>query len=281
MSVTVLGMRLLLVTALLFASAFGVAAAQTGNAGVETCPVYEGDMGRVSPSIYGFDVQAPTARVASGTLAIETNLGWYRMPFGPIELSKATRHYSDGAGYATTVTDYRSAIFYVDFGRPLDIMNWWVEKGTSDTPDWKTEGEFTCYPPIRPDPSSPYNFRMPAAELAPYTIIPRGTRAVRAKPVPPIETTDCAKPFADATVDKEVSPRYPFSGPMPRGTSQILVTIMPDGRVIDTKIFKSSGIEAFDIAAMDAAARSTYHPKIAYCRPTIGIYLFKVDYFPN
>jgi TonB family protein len=271
-------MRLLLVTVLLFGSAFGLAAAQTADPVYEVCPVYEGDMGRVSPSIYGFDVQAPTARTASGTLAIETNRGWYRVPFGPVTLSEATRHYTDGTGYATTDTNYRSAIFFVNFGQPLDIMNWWVEKGESDTSDWKTEGEYSCYPPIRPDPSSPYNFRMAPAELTPYTMIPPGARPLRAKPVPAIERTDCAQPFADAVMDKQVQPEYPFYTAMPPGVSEIAVTILPSGAVGNATVFKSSGIVAFDIAAVQAAEASTYKPKIAYCRPTVGLYLFKVTY---
>ncbi len=271
-------MRLLLFTVLLFGSALGMAAAQTADSVFEVCPVYEGDMGRVAPSIYGFDVEAPTARIASGTLAIETNRGWYRLPFGPVTLAKAIRHYTDGTGYASTDENYRSAIFYVSFGRPLEIMNWWVEKGASDTSDWKTEGEFTCYPRVRPDPSSPYYFRMAAAELLPYTMIPPRARPLRATPVPPIERTDSAEPFADATTDKQVNPTYPFDAAMPPGESVIIVTILPSGNVGSARVFKSSGNVAFDIAAIQAAEASTYKPRIAYCRPTIGDYLFKVTY---
>lgn len=233
-------------------------------------------MGRVSAEVYGFDVEAPTARTASGTLAIETNRGWYRLPFGPVTLSKATRHYTDGKGYASTVTNFRSGIFFADFARPVEILNWWVEKGQSDTNDWKSEGQFSCYPPVRPDPLSPYNFRMAPNELVPYTVIPAATRLLRAQLVPPIERTDCAAPFADASVKKQVSPKYPFDTAMPPGETDITVTILPDGSVGHAAVFKSSGIDAFDIAAVQAAEESTYNPRIAYCRPTIGVYLFKV-----
>ncbi len=170
---------------------------------------------------------------------------------------------------------------YVTFEHPVTVMNWWVERGAADVADWTSAGLFTCYPNVRLDPNSKYNWRSAASESDLYTKVPAGTRPITAIAVASIEKIDCAKPFADATVENQVSPKYPFSGPMPMATSQIKVTIMPDGRIVDATVFKSSGIAAFDIAAMDAAARSTYRPKIAYCRPTIGIYLFKVTYVPR
>jgi TonB family protein len=257
------------------------AAEPTPAPSIELCPVYDGYMGQVSPSVYSFDLTAQSARTVHGNLAIETDRGWFRLPFGPFALTSATRHFANLMGTSFTDTNFRSPIMYVNFEHPVTILNWWVERGAADLADWTSAGLFTCYPNVRSDPNSKYNWRIAASESNLYTQLPAGTRPMTAIAAPPIEKTDCAKPFADATIDKQVSPTYPFSGAMPVSTSQIKVTIMPDGRIVDAKVFKSSGIEAFDIAAMDAAARSTYHPKIAYCRPTIGVYLFKVTYVPR
>jgi hypothetical protein len=235
-------------------------------------------MGKVTPSTYSFDVEASTARTVRGNLAVETDRGWYRVPFGPVALKKATRHLQDGTGYSTTDTSFRSPIMYVSFGQSLTVMNWWVEHAAADTSDWRAEGLFACYPTVRPDPASPYNFRVSSAEAGPYDTMPPGARPLRAQAVAPIEKTDCPNPFADAAVDIEAQAQYPFDTAMPLSTSVIEVTILPNGRAAEAVVFKSSGIVAFDIAAQQAAMNSTYKPKIAYCRPTIGVYLFKVTF---
>lgn len=251
------------------------------SASFEECPVGEGNMGKVAPAIYSFDVESATARNVRGNLAVETDRGWYRVPFGPFALHEATRHFADGNGYSTTDTNFRSPIVYVSFGKPLTILNWWVERATADTSDWRAEGLFTCYPTVRPDPASPYIFHISSAEAAPYITMPPNTKPVRAAAVAPIERTDCGQPFADAAVDVAATPKYPFDSPMPLATSEIMVTILPSGQAAYADVFKSSGIVAFDIAARQAAMISTYKPKIAYCRPTVGDYLFKVTFDPK
>ena len=227
----------------------------------------------VSPSVYSFDVVAPTARSAHGNLALETDAGWFRVPFGPFELTQATRHMTNAKDGAMTSMSFRSPIQYVNFGKPVTIRGWWVENAASDGADWSDVGLFACSPELI---SNKYAWHPIPAEGQPYTSMPAGARAIAAQPVPPILRTDCAKPFVDASVVKQVSPDYPFTSQMNRTTSTILVTILPNGVAVDATVFKSSGLEAFDIAAISAAMRSTYTPKIAFCKPTIGRYLWKV-----
>ena len=247
----------------------------------EVCPVGAGDMGSVAPDVRSFDVEAPTARTARGNLAIDTAQGWYRVPFGPVTLAPAVRNYVDGTGYRITDDNFRSPLLYVKFNRPVTILNWWVEHAAADTSDWSSQGLFTCYPPPRPDPQSKYNFTLIDSDSKNYVSVNPRAGFIKALPVAPIERTDCKTPFADATVDKEAAPVYPFDSAMPSATATIAVLIMADGHAGHASVFKSSGITAFDIAAHDAAMLATYKPKIAYCRPTIGTYLYKVTYEPK
>jgi len=66
---------------------------------------------------------------------------------------------------------------------------------------------------------------------------------------------------------------------MERATSMVKITLDPSGQVVDATVFSSSGNDAFDIAALDAAKLSKYSPRIAYCRPVVGDYLFKVTFY--
>ncbi|MGH8163649.1 MAG: energy transducer TonB, partial [Rhodanobacteraceae bacterium] len=70
----------------------------------------------------------------------------------------------------------------------------------------------------------------------------------------------------------------PFRGRMPSAMVLVKITIMPDGSVGDASVYQSSGLPAFDDATLDAARRATYAPAIAYCKPTVGAYLFKAKF---
>jgi len=81
-----------------------------------------------------------------------------------------------------------------------------------------------------------------------------------------------------ARVVQAVPPRYPHLMDWPKSTAMVELLIMADGRVGDAWIFKSSGDPREDQAALEAATTSTYAPKIAYCQPTIGNYIFGVTF---
>jgi len=149
-----------------------------------------------------------------------------------------------------------------------------MESAVSDALDWGSAGLFQC----PPDPARLNDFEPIASERTAYTSIPAGTKAISALPVPPILRTDCAAPFVDAKVLSQVKPVYPFSREMGPATSMIKITLDPNGQVVDATVFKSSGVDAFDIATLEAAKQSTYSPRIAFCRPAVGAYIFKVTF---
>jgi TonB family protein len=51
------------------------------------------------------------------------------------------------------------------------------------------------------------------------------------------------------------------------------VFVETDGSVTRASMYKSSGSDVFDNAAMSAARRSVYRPKFANCKPAMGVYL--------
>jgi len=60
------------------------------------------------------------------------------------------------------------------------------------------------------------------------------------------------------------------------GTTQVEVSIGPDGRITAASIYRSSGDQALDNAALAAARQSTYKADIRDCEAVAGSYLFTV-----
>lgn len=65
------------------------------------------------------------------------------------------------------------------------------------------------------------------------------------------------------------------------GTAQVEVSLSASGQVLGAKIFVSTGSSLLDNAAIDAAKRTTYTPKIVDCDHVPGAYLFRVDFENN
>jgi len=241
---------------------------------IEVCPAGPSEIDAITPSLYSFDVVAPTPRTVRGTLAFETDAGWFRVPFGPIKLEPAVLHLADLQGHKVTQTSSRSLVQYVNFARPVKIKSVFMESAAADVLDWASAGLFQC----SPRPGRMNDFEPIGSEKTPYASIPAGTRTISAIPVPPILRTDCAAPFVDAKVVNQAQAIYPFSRRMGPATSMVKITLDPSGQVVDARVFKSSGYDAFDIATLDAAKLSKYSPRIAYCRPVVSEYIFKVTF---
>ena len=62
------------------------------------------------------------------------------------------------------------------------------------------------------------------------------------------------------------------------GTAQIEVDLDERGQVKHASIYVSALNPALDAAAMDAALRSTYAPRMVNCRPAGGRYVYVVDF---
>jgi len=98
----------------------------------------------------------------------------------------------------------------------------------------------------------------------------------------PVAARACPEPNRDATITKVQQPDYPRSA---RGlgyvTVQIEVTVDASGNLDRVRVYKSSGNQAIDDAALQAASRSKYAPKVINCEAVTGDYLFRADFAPN
>lgn len=105
---------------------------------------------------------------------------------------------------------------------------------------------------------------------------------------PPVPTFSTPMPQACAEANKEARivvaatpPPTEYLGEITQPTTVLVaVAIDGDGSVLSTKIYKSSGNAKLDNAAITAARRSTYSPKVADCNPTRADYLFRVLFTP-
>jgi TonB family protein len=121
------------------------------------------------------------------------------------------------------------------------------------------------------------------SSLAQYTAAPApgpGDVPLALTFVGPEAPLACAQPYALASVVKAVEPEYPqtakFAGAS--GTALIHVDVSEDGSVTHTSLFRSTGNQALDIAAIKAATNSSYAPALFRCTPIVGACLFKVDF---
>jgi TonB family protein len=63
--------------------------------------------------------------------------------------------------------------------------------------------------------------------------------------------------------------------------SQVLVTLDPQGKIENVALYKSSGFDALDDAALSAARKSTYAPTVVDCKPVDGgQYVFAALFTP-
>ena len=88
----------------------------------------------------------------------------------------------------------------------------------------------------------------------------------------------------DATVTHQTAPDYPGSARelgLGQLTVGVRVYITPQGTIAALRVLNSSGNGDLDQAALRAAAESTYSPRTRNCKPTFGLYLFKVTFAPN
>jgi TonB family protein len=86
----------------------------------------------------------------------------------------------------------------------------------------------------------------------------------------------------EATIVSRAQPIYPSQ--LPRGTKAtaiVAVLVGPSGYVEKAWIYRSSGYNVADAAAVKAAQATIYAPKFVDCKATEGEYLFPVEFVPG
>lgn len=248
-------------------------------------------------SLFGFELTALGPRTLTATrLAFDTSGGWYTLDVPSIALSAKERHYS--APWVKFIRrDYVSPVLYVHFPQAVTIAHAWVYQATAQNDGafgWQAIGPVFC----DPTPSaSPDQIRklIPEHRLKPYTLDPRDedhlsdvpsstSLLANASVSKPLESTNCAEPFRDATVKNQAQPRYPDmlrDAVLGEAMTSVQVAIEPDGTLQDAWVWGPSGHQAFDDESLRAARISTYEGARAYCRAVPGEYFFRVTFDPN
>lgn len=90
----------------------------------------------------------------------------------------------------------------------------------------------------------------------------------------------CAAPLVDASTIEKYTPEMPAAARDAglSGTTQVKVDLSASGTVLDASVAVSSGSTMLDVAAIQAAKRTTYAPKIVDCQRVPGSYLFRVEF---
>lgn len=101
------------------------------------------------------------------------------------------------------------------------------------------------------------------------------------KPVGSVSASPgCATPHADAAVTNVVAPAYPASAREQGATGTVLVRVVlsKTGNVTQVGVYRSSGNDALDNAALQAALASSYSAEINNCQPMGGNYIFHANF---
>lgn len=107
--------------------------------------------------------------------------------------------------------------------------------------------------------------------------------AVAAAPSAPPSPTPTPPCYRDVTVVTSSPADYPGTATMMGSAPvEVLVRVVveADGRVSSASIYKSSADLAMDQAALRAAIKSTYAPKMIACKAVRGVYFFNATFQP-
>lgn len=92
----------------------------------------------------------------------------------------------------------------------------------------------------------------------------------------------CAIPYSAAAVEQQAAAVYPQNAERREGAIAVVrIAVGPDGHVLRAEIQKSTFDVALDMAAIDAARRSTYVPEIVQCKPVAGYVTIRVPLDPR
>jgi TonB family protein len=272
-------LRTSVIVVALFACAFARAAA----AHLEICP---GERGAIFPvagstALYAYDVMALSPRVLSGTVAFDTDAGWFTASFTPVSLV-ATPRYVGAHGPNEPFKAYSSGPLYVQFPQNVAIRNWWLlsAASTGDSTGWHAYGTVTCTPEVPPSFVSVANrVTLDAATQATFTQTPAPQATIaRAAPIAPLAVGRCAVPFREASVraaglsNLNEAPTF-----MEPHWATMQIVIEPDGTVKNTAIDIPTGDEAYDAELLRWIRRSQFFPRVVYCHAVESTFRYEIE----
>ncbi len=241
-------------------------------------------------ALYGFELAALGPRIVQGSIAFDTDAGWYTVSVPAVPLQGKVRHFTSiSATYERR--DFISSRMYAKFPQPVRIVNWWLDTARAEADGsfgWHDKGQVRCSPSFihdKPTPINRYAAKMDPKDADDLQTPPQaGSMILDATRSLPLYNRNCKEPFADATAQDAVTPLFPpdlRNANAPLGSTGVQVAINADGSLADAWVWQPSGIEKYDAAALDAAKRSKYKGARAYCMPVPSRYMFFVTFSPR
>lgn len=244
-----------------------------------------------SAKLYGFQLSALSPRNVAAEVAFDTDAGWFIVSVPSTAFAVRDRHYT-GVAATFVERDWVSPIMYVRFPKPLKIEHRWVmhARATGDDLGWEARGDVSCEP--RPQEANLMLNGLPSFDKDSSivtTVDKDGLDAAPAKNSPilvaqksmPLKSSNCAIPFADATITNLPSDS---DKPLPRvgWAAAVEVALQPDGSIAGAWLWAPSGNDDIDNYALGTAARFLkYTAGRAYCSPAPGLYLLTIEYPPD
>lgn len=260
----------------------------------ELCPatasqlnVLDGASGAKAGTTFSYELVALSAETVSGTLSIQTDDGWYQVPFGPVALTGHKESYTMGQASFVRENMFSDPL-YLRFPKTVKPSRVFISSITTDDTAfaWPTKTELECEAG-----GDAFLFASPAAgksadgDVGPVhaaLLAPPGasTPVGLATKTTAFDALGCAMPFKSASATGAVAPDFPRAGmgsPLP---VKVLVAVAIDanGKVTDDWLVAPAPFVAFNNSAIRAAEQTTYAPAISRCRPVPGVYLFHAEF---
>lgn len=94
-------------------------------------------------------------------------------------------------------------------------------------------------------------------------------------------STACISPNAAAALTRAAPVRWPAGKPPSLLKATVKITLSADGVVTGASIYQSTGYDAYDKAALDAARSSIFAPALTGCKPVASTFGYEVDFDPS
>lgn len=220
-----------------------------------------------------------SARTVTGTVMIQTNRGWFAADFKDVALRESQQSYADD-GTTFSMNDFVAPLL-VQFARPVSVLYEYISDASTSGETllgWDKEGTVSCAPTGRPDPKRRSGLQTPDSP----PLDTRNAEEVKARVWPMVRNTACDQPFSLARITKIALAQYPpllmaaANTDLPKGASIVVVALNSDASILDAWLWESSGTQALDQAAIDAAKKTTYAPARAFCDNVPSYYFMKV-----
>lgn len=262
--------------------------------GGESCPARVNGWVVHANGVAAFNLAADHVRAVSATIEIQTDTGWDRFNVPTTDLRFGVQHWYSNEG-SWTLAQIQSVPFYVRLPRgSTKVESSWIASAQGLTPadPWYSAGVIACAPyvpemggffpnvqstsPETGDPDHQADSDNPLIATPPAS-----AKILQAQPVAAPEYS-CAHPFSQARAVHLGRPQFPRGYVVSQDvTSEIQVDVLPSGSIGTVRVFKPTGSDAFDQAALDAVNASSFAPARAFCKPANGMYLFLVTFGPG